>query len=99
MSSPKLVDRGWARRCCSGWRSLRSNAIAPGFFATPLTAQNDFAMPALQTPAQAADAIVEGFARGDFEIHFPKRFTRVLKLLQWLPRRMYFPLVRRATGL
>jgi hypothetical protein len=56
-------------------------------------------MPALQTPAQAADAIVEGFARGDFEIHFPKRFTRVLKLLQWLPRRMYFPLVRRATGL
>ena len=73
--------------------------IDPGFVATPLTAQNDFAMPALQTPAQAADAIVEGFARGDFEIHFPKRFTRVLKLLQWLPRRMYFPLVRRATGL
>ena len=73
--------------------------IDPGFVATPLTAQNDFTMPALQTPAQAADAIVEGFARGDFEIHFPKRFTRVLKLLQWLPRRLYFPLVRRATGL
>lgn len=73
--------------------------INPGFVATPLTAQNDFAMPALQTPAQAAAAIVEGFARGEFEIHFPKRFTRVLKLLQWLPRRLYFPLVRRATGL
>ena len=73
--------------------------INPGFVATPLTAQNDFAMPALQTPAQAAEAIVDGFARGDFEIHFPKRFTRVLKLLQWLPRRLYFPLVRRATGL
>ena len=73
--------------------------IDPGFVATPLTAQNDFTMPALQTPAQAADAIVAGFARGDFEIHFPKRFTRVLKLLQWLPRRAYFALVRRATGL
>jgi len=73
--------------------------IDPGFVATPLTAQNDFTMPALQTPAQAAEAIVEGFARGDFEIHFPKRFTRVLKLLQWLPRRAYFALVRRATGL
>ena len=73
--------------------------INPGFVATPLTAQNDFAMPALQTPAQAAEAIVDGFAQGDFEIHFPKRFTRVLKLLQWLPRRLYFPLVRRATGL
>ena len=73
--------------------------IDPGFVATPLTAQNDFAMPALQTPAQAADAIVDGFARGDFEIHFPKRFTRVLKLLQLLPRRLYFALIRRATGL
>lgn len=73
--------------------------INPGFVATPLTAHNDFAMPALQTPAQAADAIVAGLARGEFEIHFPKRFTRVLKLLQWLPRRLYFPLVRRATGL
>lgn len=73
--------------------------IDPGFVATPLTAQNDFAMPALQTPEQAAEAIVQGFAAGDFEIHFPKRFTRVLKCLQWLPRRLYFPLVRRATGL
>ena len=73
--------------------------IDPGFVATPLTAQNDFAMPALQTPAQAADAIVDGFARGDFEIHFPKRFTRVLKFLQLLPRRFYFALIRRATGL
>ena len=73
--------------------------IDPGFVATPLTAQNDFAMPALQTPAQAAAAIVDGFARGDFEIHFPKRFTRVLKFLQLLPRRFYFALIRRATGL
>ena len=73
--------------------------IDPGFVATPLTAQNDFAMPALQTPAQAAAAIVDGFARGDFEIHFPKRFTRVLKLLQLLPLRLYFELIRRATGL
>jgi len=73
--------------------------IDPGFVATPLTAQNDFAMPALQTPEQAAAAIVDGFARGDFEIHFPKRFTRALKLLQLLPRPLYFALIRRATGL
>ncbi len=73
--------------------------ISPGFVATPLTAQNDFTMPALLTPEQAAGAIVEGFASGAFEIHFPKRFTCVLKLLQWLPRRVYFALVRRATGL
>ena len=73
--------------------------INPGFVDTPLTAQNDFHMPALVTAEQAAQQIIAGFARGDFEIHFPRRFTRVLKLLQWLPRRWYFPLVRRFTGL
>lgn len=73
--------------------------ISPGFVATPLTSANDFHMPALQTPAQAAEAIVAGFARGAFEIHFPRRFTMVLRLLRWLPRRLYFPLVRKVTGL
>ncbi|MBK1680788.1 SDR family NAD(P)-dependent oxidoreductase [Rhodocyclus tenuis] len=73
--------------------------INPGFVATPLTAQNDFSMPALQTPEQAAAAIVAGFATGDFAIDFPKRFTRVMKLLAHLPYRLFFPLVSRFTGL
>lgn len=59
--------------------------INPGFVATELTAKNSFAMPALQTPAQAAAAIVKGFAAGRFEIHFPRRFTLVMKLLALLP--------------
>lgn len=72
--------------------------INPGFVATPLTAKNDFAMPALQTPEQAANATVNGFRSGNFEIHFPKRFTRLMKLLAVLPYRWYFPLIRRLTG-
>jgi short-subunit dehydrogenase len=71
--------------------------INPGFVQTPLTAQNSFKMPALLTPAQAARAILQGWAKGQFEIHFPKRFTLWLKLMQWLPYRAYFSLVRRAT--
>ena len=71
--------------------------INPGFVQTPLTAQNDFDMPALQTPEQAAQAILAGWAQGRFEIHFPKRFTLWLKLLRLLPYRAYFHLVRRAT--
>ena len=73
-------------------------AINPGFVSTPLTAKNDFAMPALQTPEQAAQAIIAGFAEGHFEIHFPKRFTRLLKFFAILPYRWYFPLIRRFTG-
>jgi short-subunit dehydrogenase len=78
---------------------LGVSVIHPGFVKTLLTAQNDFAMPALITPEQAAEAMVAGWAKGDFDIHFPKRFTRVMKLLRLLPYRAYFPAVRRATGL
>jgi len=69
--------------------------INPGFVDTPLTAQNQFTMPALITPEQAAQAILKGWARGAFEIHFPKRFTLWLKLLRVLPYSAYFAITRR----
>jgi short-subunit dehydrogenase len=72
--------------------------INPGFVATKLTAQNDFAMPSLLSPEAAALATLDGFSGGAFEIDYPKRFTRVMKLLAHLPYRIYFPLVRRLTG-
>ena len=75
------------------------SVINPGFVMTPLTAQNAFAMPALQTPEQAAQAILAGWAKGHYEIHFPKRFTLWLKALQCLPHRLYFGVVRHLTGL
>ncbi len=78
---------------------LGVSVINPGFVETPLTAQNEFHMPALISPQQAAQAIVKGWARGEFDIHFPKRFTLVMKLLRLLPYRLYFAAVRRITGL
>lgn len=71
-------------------RGLSVYLINPGFVRTPLTARNRFAMPALQTPQEAARAILRGLAAGRFEIHFPKRFTLLLKLLRWLPQRLRF---------
>jgi short-subunit dehydrogenase len=73
--------------------------VNPGFVATPLTAQNNFPMPALLTPEQAAEAMRQGWAQGLFDIHFPKRFTLWLKLMRLLPYRVYFYLIRRFTGL
>ena len=73
--------------------------VCPGFVETTLTAQNDFTMPALITPAQAAQAILKGWASGAFEIHFPKRFTLWMKALALLPARLYFPVIRKFTGL
>lgn len=73
--------------------------VSPGFVDTPMTAANDFRMPALVDPEQAAQAIVEGLARGAFEIRFPRRFTAWMQLLRVLPYRAYFAAVRRITGL
>jgi NAD(P)-dependent dehydrogenase (short-subunit alcohol dehydrogenase family) len=75
------------------------SVVHPGFVQTPLTAQNDFTMPALITPPQAAQAMIDDWGRGVFEVHYPKRFTRWMKLMRLLPYRAYFPAVRRATGL
>jgi NAD(P)-dependent dehydrogenase (short-subunit alcohol dehydrogenase family) len=75
------------------------SVINPGFVETPLTAQNTFSMPALITPEQAAAEILAGWAKGAFEIHFPKRFTRWMQLLRILPDGLYFRAVKRFTGL
>jgi len=73
--------------------------IMPGFVKTPLTDGNDFTMPHLISAEEAAREIDAGLRAGDFEIHFPRAFTRKLKFLRLLPYRWYFWLVRRATGL
>ena len=75
------------------------SVVNPGFVETPLTAQNTFRMPALITPAQAAEAMLAGWAAGDFEMNFPKRFTLWLRAMRWLPDGLYFSAIRKATGL
>lgn len=59
--------------------------ISPGFVKTPLTDKNDFKMPMQITAQQAADEIVNGLNKRTFDIHFPKKFTYILKALSLLP--------------
>ena len=69
--------------------------ISPGFVATEATAQNDFEMPALISAQEAATEILSGIEKGEFDIHFPKRFSGFLKFLRILPYPVYFWIVRR----
>ena len=80
-------------------RGIDVYQINPGFVATPLTADNDFKMPALMTAHDAAAAMLDGIERGQFHIHFPKRFTNTLRLARLLPYRAYFWLISKVTGL
>lgn len=75
------------------------SVVNPGFVETPLTSQNRFEMPALIGPEEAAREIVAGWEAGRFEIHFPKRFTRVLKALSHVGDGLYFRAIRWVTGL
>ena len=73
--------------------------ICPGFVDTHLTSANQFTMPGLISPEQAAEEILQGWRKGAFEIHFPKRFTLWMKALSLLPNALYFLLIRKFTGL
>ncbi len=83
---------------------LRSKGISvylinPGFVETPMTAVNDFEMPGLMKPKDAAHAIVAGFERGDFEIRFPRGFAGALRWISFLADRLRFPLLHKITKL
>jgi len=66
-------------------KSIDVKLISPGFVQTPLTDKNDFTMPMIITPEVAAKAIAAGLLSRGFEIHFPKKFTLLLKFLRLLP--------------
>lgn len=80
-------------------KGIAVHVVNPGFVETPLTAQNKFRMPALIGAEEAAREMLRGLERGEFETHFPRRFTWWMKLLRRLPDRLYFAAVRRFTGL
>lgn len=74
---------------------LDIRVINPGFVKTPMTEKNDFDMPMAIQPAQAAEAIANGLLSNSFEIHFPKKFTYIMKLIQVLPAWLYFKLANK----
>ncbi len=70
--------------------------ICPGFVATELTAKNDFPMPFIITPEEAAERIAKFLPGKCFCLDFPKRFTVFIRLLRILPCRIYFWLMKYA---
>ena len=76
-------------------RGVRVSVINPGFVATPLTAQNDFEMPFLMQPEEAARRTIAGLAAGHFEVAYPRRFVMILRALRALPYSAFFSLITR----
>lgn len=79
-------------------KNIDVKVICPGFVKTPLTDKNDFPMPMMIEAEVAAKAIHKGLCSRSFEVHFPKRFTFVMKFLRILPNAVYFWIARRLRG-
>ena len=78
--------------------NVRVCLVSPGFIKTPMTDKNDFKMPFLKTPEYAADQIYNCLINKNiFEIHFPKALIITLKLLSFLPSKVYFSLIGKMT--
>jgi short-subunit dehydrogenase len=76
-------------------KNIDVKIICPGFVKTPLTDKNDFPMPMIIEAEDAAKAIAKGLTSRSFEIHFPKKFTLIMKFLRLLPHSIYFLLSRK----
>lgn len=77
---------------------VKFHLINPGFVKTPLTDQNDFEMPYIISPQEAADEIYKGLEKDAFEIAFPAPFVRRLKIAKLLPYKWFFPLMKKMTS-
>lgn len=78
-----------------GRKNIDVKVICPGFVRTPLTGKNDFTMPMIIEPQDAASAIADGMSAKAFEIHFPKKFTYFMKLVRIMPNWLYFKLIEK----
>ncbi|MCO4842715.1 MAG: SDR family NAD(P)-dependent oxidoreductase [Yoonia sp.] len=66
--------------------------INPGFIKTRLTEKNDFTMPFIMEPEEAAQEFFEHMNGDDFKRSFPMVFSWVFRLSQFMPDWMYYRL-------
>jgi len=75
---------------------VRVSVISPGFIKTPMTDKNEFPMPMIKSPEFAADRIYDGIVnKKNFEMHFPKSFTILMKILKFIPNKIYFKILEK----
>lgn len=74
-----------ALRASVAGRGVHVTTICPGFVRTEMTQGNDFPMPFIVEPEQAAAAIADGLAADRHEIVFPRRMAVAMKAARWAP--------------
>jgi len=71
---------------------INVQVVNPGFIKTRLTEKNDFNMPFIMSPEDAAREVFEHMNTDSFKKSFPTFFSWVFRLSQFMPDWMYYRL-------
>lgn len=78
-------------------KNIQLQIINHGFVKTRLTAKNDFEMPQLMLPEEAANKIFKGLKKPyHFELRFPFALSLFLSILRLLPYKLSLALTKKA---
>lgn len=75
-------------------KNVRVRLINPGFIKTPMSDKSELPMPMIESAEYAAEKIYIGLVKQkNFEIHFPKTLTIIMKVIRILPNWLYFGVI------
>lgn len=69
---------------------IKVQVFNPGFIDTPMTKDNEFAMPFIVSTDDAVGYIRRGLEKNKFEVAFPRRMSFLLKLLRIIRYKQFF---------
>lgn len=94
-SKAGLMALAESMRCDLAGSGITVQIANPGYIRTRLTDRNDFRMPFLMTPEEAAARMLRFMATDRFSLAFPFAFGLMFRLATLLPAGLYFMLFGR----
>lgn len=73
---------------------IKVQVVNPGFIKTRLTDKNNFKMPLIQTPQQAAARVLAAMQSERFSTSFPAPFSWLFRVGRFLPRGLFYRIFR-----
>jgi short-subunit dehydrogenase len=77
---------------------VQITTVCPGFVRTEMTDTNDFPMPFMVEPDEAARAICDGLEKERLEIVFPAQMALLMKAARYVPVRLWSLLASSTKG-
>ena len=80
--------------------NVQLSIINPGFINTDMVKNNKYKMPFIKSSEYAANIIYSNIVKNkNFEIHFPKGLSLLMKFLSILPFKLYYKLIKIGSNL